>query len=508
LPGETALVDFGQNFAGREAFTVEGGAGTVLTVRHGEILNDNEGLRARGNDGPEGALYNANYRSAKALTRYILGGRGIEQYSPAFTFYGFRYAEFTADRPVVFHAVSGQVLTSVECEAGTMTTSDPAVNQLISNIRWGQYSNYLSIPTDCPQRDERQGWTADTQVFARAGCYLAFSKSFLGKFTADMRDSQNEEGAYPGTSPTGCYHGAGWGGTGWGDAGVILPHLLYRHYGDPTIITENWASMQKYVDGFLAGTDRFGPRKIWGDWLAYESNDAEIQEMLGVAFYAWDARMMAEMADVIGRTDDAARYRALYDAEKAFFMEKYVAEDGGLVRGEQSVCAYALYLDLLPDAASTATVRARLIDNITRNGNRLQTGFLGTAILMHVLTAIGRTDLAYSLLLQHENPSWLYSVDQGATTIWERWNSYTRRDGFGDVGMNSFNHYAYGSVAAWMFDTMAGIAPAAPGFKRIRLAPQPDRRLTCCASYDSAYGIIRAESDFIGDRLRYRCTLP
>lgn len=509
-PGETALIDFGQNFAGWEAFQVEGPAGTTLTIEHGEILNDGNGDKSRGNDGPEGSIYNANYRAAAATTKYILNGQGVESYHPSFSFYGFRYIEIVTDQTVTIHSVDGQVVTSVEKDTGFIETSDADVNQLISNIRWGQYSNYLSVPTDCPQRDERQGWTADTQVFSEAGCYLAFSKSFLEKFMMDMRDSQRSDGAYPGTAPTGCYHGGDWGGTGWADAGIIVPYNLYLLYGDTIVIEENWESMQLYVDGFLAGTNQYGPRAVWGDWLAYESNDATIQQMLGIAFYAWDGLMMAEMAEAIGKPDDAKRYRALYEAEKIFFQSEYVKEDGTLKRGEQSVCLYALYLDLLPDANSVDAVINQLVSNIERNGNKLQTGFLGTAILLPTLTKIGRSDLAYTLLLQHENPSWLYSVDQGATTIWERWNSYTIQDGFNDVGMNSFNHYAYGAVAAWMFDAMAGINydTENPGFKRIILAPQPDARLAVNCSYDSAYGTITTQSGFEGDVWTYDCSLP
>ncbi len=509
-PGETALIDFGQNFSGWEAFTVEGAAGTVLTIEHGEILNDNNGLMSRGNDGPEGSIYNANYRSAAATTIYTLAGGGKESYHPSFSFYGFRYIEITATATVTFHSVDGQVVTSVEKETGTMETSDKDVNQLISNIFWGMYSNYLSIPTDCPQRDERQGWTADTQVFTEAGTYLAFSKSFLEKFLTDMRDAQNSEGAYSGTAPTGNYGGAGWGGTGWADAGVIIPYVLYMQYGDTSVITENWKSMQKYVDTYLGKSDKKGPNSIWGDWLAYESNDSEIQAILAVAFYAWDALMMAEMAEAIGREDDAKDYLELYEVEKAYFIEQYVKANGQLIRSEQSVCLYALYLDLLPDEASVEAVTKQLTDNIKRKGNRLQTGFLGTAIILPTLTKIGRSDLAYTLLLQHDNPSWLYSVDQGATTIWERWNSYTIESGFGDVGMNSFNHYAYGAVAAWMFDSMAGINtdPDNPGYKRIILAPQPDSRLAVKASYDSAYGLITAESTYEGSVWTYTASIP
>ena len=509
-PGEKALIDFGQNFSGRESFSVKGERGTNLTVRHGEMLNDNNGDKSRGNDGPEGSIYNLNYRSAKALTKYVLSGEGTENYSPIFSFYGFRYIEISVDKSVTLSGITGQVITSVEKETGELTTSDASINQLISNIRWGQYSNYLSVPTDCPQRDERQGWTADTQIFAKAGCYLAFSKSFLSKFMFDMRDSQNEAGAFPGTSPTGRYYGGGWGATGWADAGVIIPRLLYTLYGDKSIITDSWDSMVRYVDGFLSTTNGIGPKPIYGDWLAYESNDEGVKEMLGIAFYAWDALLLSEMADIIGKTSDAEKYRALYEKEKQLFITKYLTENKTLCRGEQSVCAYALYLDLLPDQESFKNVSKQLTDNIERNGNKLQTGFLGTAILLPTLTKIGRNDLAYSLLLQHDNPSWLYSVDQGATTIWERWNSYTLKDGFGDVGMNSFNHYAYGAVAAWMFETMAGIAPDGkiPAFKKINFTPKPDRRLAVKASYDSAYGLITAQSEFEGELWKYSITVP
>ncbi|MBQ7364889.1 MAG: family 78 glycoside hydrolase catalytic domain [Clostridia bacterium] len=511
--GETLLVDFGQNFAGWECFTVSGKAGTILSVRHGEILNDNNGEHARGNDGPGGSIYNANYRSAKASTTYTLSGKGEETYHPSFTFYGFRYIEITATDDITIHKVSGQVVTSVDTDTGFMTTTDADINQLLSNIRWGQYSNYLSVPTDCPQRDERQGWTADTQVFAKAGSYFAYSKSFLEKFMTDMRDAQNSEGAYPGTAPTGAYAGAGWGGTGWADAGVIVPYTLYIHYGDTKVILENWDSMQWYVDEYLARVG--GPQNIWGDWLAYESNDATIQSMLSVAFYAWDGLMMAEMAKAIGKDADAERYLALYEDQKQRFIETYVTSTGRLRRTEQSVCLYALYLNLLPDEKSYNTVLNQLTTNIKARGNKLGTGFLGTAIIMQTLTKVGRSDLAYTLLLQHDNPSWLYSVDQGATTIWERWNSYTIESGFGDVGMNSFNHYAYGAVGGWMFESMAGIGadPENPGFKNVLLAPQPDMRdtdtrLGCEATYDSPYGTIKASSQYEGDTWTYAFTLP
>lgn len=306
------------------------------------------------------------------------------------------------------------------------------------------------------------------------------------------------------------FTGGDWGGTGWADAGIIVPYNLYMLYGDKTVIEENWDSMNSYMN-YLSKTNKFGGRPVWGDWLAYESNDDKVREILGVAFYAWDALLMAEMAEATGRLEQADEFLNIYQQEKDFFMSRYMKSDGTLVRGEQTICLYALYLDLLPDEDSVAAVTEQLVSNIQRNGNRLQTGFLGTAIIMDTLTKIGRSDIAYTLLLQHDNPSWLYSVDQGATTVWERWNSYTVESGFGDVVMNSFNHYAYGAVASWMFKSMAGIGydSGAPGFQNLIIAPQPDERIAeVKASYDCAYGTVMAESVIKDGKWTYKITLP
>ncbi len=507
-PGETALIDFGQNAAGWECFTVQGEAGTVITIEHGEMLNDQNGEHRRGNDGPGGSLYNANNRSARAATVYTLRGGEPESYHPSLTYYGFRYIEITVSAPVTFFKLTGQVLTSVDTDTGWLETSDRKVNQLLSNIRWGQYSNYLSVPTDCPQRNERLGWMADTQVFARAGAYLGYSKSFLEKYMQDVRDTQNAEGAYPGIAPGDFVDGAGWGGTGWADAGILVPYTLYEMFGDEQVVRDNWASMEKYM-AYLQRTN--GPHNIWGDWLAYESNDAEIQNLLSDAYYAWDCSMMAEMAELLGDARSAERYRALYERAVKAFRGAHVRADGTMKRGEQVACLYALYLDLLPDEESVAAVTEQLISNIERNGNRLQTGFLGTKIIMETLSKLGRSDVAYSLLLQTDNPSWLYSVDQGATTIWERWNSYTVRTGFGDVNMNSFNHYAYGAVANWMFSTMAGIDthPDAVGFKKLLIAPVPDVRVSeVKATYESAYGTVATASVYTGETWDFSVSVP
>ena len=339
----------------------------------------------------------------------------MEEYHPAFTYYGFRYIQITADAPVSFHGICGEVVTSVTEDTGFIQTSNDDINQLISNIRWAQYSNYLSVPTDCPQRDERLGWTADTQVFAQTGMYFGQNKNFLRKFMQDLRDSQRADGALPGTSPTGQYEGADWGGFGWADAGIIVPYQMYLMYGDSSVITENWSLMTKYMN-YLSASGKMGGRPVWGDHLSPEENawhDSLGREMLGVAFYAWDARMMAEMAEAIGMTGAEEKYCRIYEDEKQFFISRYVNEDGTLVRGYQTQCVYALYLDLLPDDASVEAVTNQLVENIERHGRKMQTGFLGTAIIMPTLVKIGRSDLAYILLLQDENPSWLILCDRG-----------------------------------------------------------------------------------------------
>lgn len=507
-PRQTAILDLGQNFAGREEITVSGNAGTMIKVRHAEMLNEGEGSYDRGNDGPEGSVYQVALRGVEATSRYILAGSGKEVWHATHSFYGFRYLEITATETVTVHSVTGQVLTSATDDTGTLITGDEDVNQLLSNIRWGMYSNYFSVPTDCPQRDERNGWTADTQVFAVAGSYLNNSKEFLRSFLQAMRDTQREDGAYTSVAPTGNF-GQTYGALGWADAGVIVTYELWKQYGDTDVIAEMYDSMQLYVDGYLAGTDKQGGAHNYGDHLAYEANDNEIKNMLGVAYYAYDALLMNEMAEALGKAEDAARYLALYQTEKEYFIEQYVNADGTLIRSEQSPCLYALYLDLLPDEGSRTAVAKQLTDNISSNGNRLQTGFLGTKIILETLTEIGETELAYKLLLQHNNPSWLYTVDQGATTMWERWNSYSAEDGFGNKSMNSFNHYAYGAVAGWMYRYMAGIVPGTDGYKSFTLQPYPDRSLGSAeAEYDSVYGLIKSAWSYEGETFRYNCTVP
>ena len=502
--GQTLVLDFGQNAAAVPEFTASAAAGTKLTILPAEMLNDGNGAKNRGCDGPEGSVYRVNLREIHrkaARVEYTFKGLEQETYRPKFTFFGYRYLSVTATDDVRVMLFKSVPVTSVtrDMERGTIRTGNEDVNRLVSNVMWGMYSNYLSVPTDCPQRNERQGWTADTQVFAEAGSYLADTYDFFRKFLRDMRDTQTPCGSYTGVAPLGEYGTAGDQRFGWADCGVIVPYVLWRQTGRLEMISEHWASMTAFMNWLKV--NRYANERAleyqWGDWLSYEDyescsgkfkKDGKIRpeaalywKYLGGCYWLMDARMMSEMAQALGKTDASAIYAKM--AEEALaYIRTDVLEDGKIpacLRDMQTPALFALHCGLLADPAEVAATKAALLQNIKDHGDCLQTGFLGTSILMDTLTEIGAADVAYTLLLQHKNPSWLYSVDQGATTIWERWNSYRKDTGFGPVGMNSFNHYAYGAVLSWMFKTMAGIqAGERAGYDdEFVLAPVPDRRL-------------------------------
>lgn len=519
--GETVIYDMGQNMVGWEHFTVRGAQNTTIVIRHAEMLNDS-GKASRGNDGPEGSLYTANYRSAKAKGKYTLRGKEAgEEYRPAFTFYGFRYVELTADDDIELLAFRCDVVGSDNQETGYIETSDPDVNRLFRNILWGQRGNYLSVPTDCPQRDERLGWTGDTQVFACTAAYNANVCSFFHKWLQDARDSQREYGAFPDVIPRSRV--VGEGGAAWSDAGIIVPYIIYKMYGDLSILEECYSSMLDYMD-YLSVTNLEGPHQTYGDWLAYEPTESRL---ISIAYYAYDALLVSKASAALSKKPDdeyaerAEEYRDLYTKICRHFQNVYLNADGTLKQTSQTAYLLALKFDLLPQDCREAARKA-LAEKIVKNGYRLSTGFVGSAILNQTLSEIGEGNLAYSLLLQKENPSWLYSVYQGATTIWERWNSYTRESGFGDVGMNSFNHYAYGAVGEWMYKYMAGIDTdeEKPGFKHILFRPKPDTRqeseMPCGqeriqwvrASYESVSGTIEAAWYMEEDTFTYIVTVP
>ena len=542
-PGETLVLDFGQNCAAVPAFEFRAARGVTLTARPAEMLNDGDGAKARHCDGPGGSAYVAEYRSARTRARYTFAGSpdgAWERYRPTFTYYGGRYLSLTVEGgPVEIRSARWVPVSSIAAEAETATfeCGDAALNRFVGNVLWGQRSNYLSVPTDCPQRAERLGWTADTQVFAKAACYNADVCGFLRKWLHDLRDSRYPDGGYPGVAPPGLI-GELNHQFGWGDAGVIVPFVLWRHYGDAGAVRENWEAMARYLA--LVEEHKFASPDArnhqWADWLSLEKletasgrayvggvknvppvkDDAlALWQYLGCCHWLWDARMMAEMAaGALGDAAAGAKYRAMADRAHAFIRGRYVSQEDGMLiplfRDMQTPALFALKLSLLDPAPARAT-RDALLANIREHGNCLQTGFLGTAMILDVLTEnCDAPQEAYSLLLQHGYPSWLYSVDQGATTVWESWDAYTVSHGF-SAGMRSFNHYAYGAIFAWLMGTAAGIRedPAEPGWRRFVLAPVPDPRLgRLDATYRSPRGLIASRWRYDGDAWTWDFSIP
>lgn len=519
--GETVVYDMSQNMVGWAHFTVKGQKDTLVTLRHAEMLNDS-GKFSRGNDGPDGSLYTANYRSAKAKAKYTLCGKeNGEEYRPAFTFFGFRYVEITATEDIEIVNFKCDVVGSDTKETGFIETSHKDINKLFSNVLWGQRGNYLSVPSDCPQRDETLGWTGDTQIFANTAAYNADVKGFFHKWLQDARDSQHESGAYTDVIPASRVITAG--GAGWSDAGIIVPYVIYTMYGDTDIIKECYESMYDYMS-WLSTKGYEGPTQRYGDWLAYEPTD---RRFVSIAYYAYDSLLFSKMNKAISETEGdlyhrrSVEYMELYNKIKKHFQSIYVDENGKLTQDSQTAYLMALKFDLLPEECREKAIKV-LDEKIKKNGYKLSTGFLGTGILTQTLSEVGLSNLAYSLLLQTEDPSWLYSVYQGATTVWERWNSYTLEKGFGDVGMNSFNHYAYGAVVEWMYKYMLGIVvdEDKPGFKHIILKPQPDLRTAeelpsgqenvrwARGEFDSVAGKIKVSWNIEESSFTYNVSIP
>ncbi|WP_406470435.1 family 78 glycoside hydrolase catalytic domain [Streptomyces sp. NBC_01615] len=543
--GETAVFDLGQNMVGVARYRLRGPAGAQVEFRFGEMLNDD----SAGADGPEGSVYRANLRSAKATSTYILkGDRQGETHQDSLTFYGFRYVSVTATDTVTVTGLTGKVATSAIHETGTVTTNDPDINQLASNIRWGQRGNYLWVPTDCPQRDERLGWTGDTQVFSTTGLYNADAAAFLSHFQDTVVDSQTiygeDKAQFTGVAPGGRYNFPG-GGSGWADCGVILPWTIWQMTGDATVVERSWPALTRYVDWIRqqTGDTYAGQGSLTGDWLAPQKTSAQL---MSDVYYGYVARLMAQLARAIGRPAEGETYDRLFGRIKQAFLTKYLSTEGGTVTvksslgdaspiepgsdpnqktedNSQTALLWVLKLGFYETEAQRRTLVGLLADNIGNDAaykaahpnssrvkyaeNTLSVGFLGVNLLAPVLTDEGRADLAYKLLHQDALPSWLFSAKNGATTVWERWNSYSKDAGFGPVSMNSFNHYAYGAIMEWMYAYMAGIArdPDSPGFKRFLLQPHidPTGRITqVSGSYESPYGLISSEWK-LGDRGRH-----
>ncbi|MBQ9363213.1 MAG: family 78 glycoside hydrolase catalytic domain [Bacteroidaceae bacterium] len=542
-PGEHLVIDFGQNCAAVPSFQFRAKEGTCLTCLPAELLNDGNGARSRGMDGPEGSIHRRNLRIHQKSIRldYTFASEGeSSRFIPRSTFFGYRYVDITVTGEVVIERIQSIPVSSITpaMQTGHITTGNDDINQLISNTVWGMRSNYLSVPTDCPQRNERLGWTADTQVFCETASFFADTRRFFHKWLHDLRDSQNDEGGYPSVAPPGQY-GSGrdeYMRFGWSDAGIIVPWTIWKQFGDTTIIEEYWESMKRYMDHISATKydhqtlSRENGNYQWGDWLSYEPLETcgrgafdkngplpeaiEYWNYLGASYWAMDAAMMADMAKATGRTSAQRECERTMQTAKDYLREHFFNPDGTfkipILNTMQTPALFALRNGLFTGTEKERMIE-RLRENFRQHGDCLQTGFLGTSILMPTLSENGMTDVAYTLLFQRKNPSWLYSIDNGATTIWERWNSYTKEYGMGPKGMNSFNHYAYGAVCQWMWQTCAGIAsdPAKPGFRHIIMKPVPDRRLgRLDAVYPSAAGTIGSHWYYDGDDWIWTFTIP
>ena len=488
--------DLGQNMVGVARLRLcHTEPGQKITLRFAEMLNDDK------------TLYTTNYRTAKSTDTYICKGAKSESWQPEFTFHGFRYVEVQGltSKPKLGD-VTGVVLHSEMDKTGRFECSDALINRLASNIEWGQRGNFLEVPTDCPQRDERLGWTGDAQVFVRTAAWNFDVAAFFEKWMLDVADAQTPNGGVPLVVPDVISH-LDWHqpSTAWGDAAVVCPWTIWRCYDDTEIIRASWDTMDKWMAYREQQNDADGVSTMEGigDWLATECKDDNPfhsltpKRMISTAYHAHLAALMEKMARALGRNKDAARYKALLARTKAAFQKAFVdvaAKDIKDVEGRtQTGYLLALGFDLLPPEL-VAPVGEKLAANIEGRGCHLSTGFIGTPLLAPVLTQIGRTDLAYRLLFQETYPSWLYPILQGdATTMWERWNSYTKDKGFGDAGMNSFNHYAYGAVGEWLCNTVLGIDldPASNGYRDFIVRPEFCERLSWAkGGIDTRYGRI------------------
>ena len=537
--GEHLIIDFGQNASALPRFEFKAEEGTTLTFLPAELLNDSLGQKSRGMDGPEGSVHRLNLRipDKGMMLHYTFGpSEQPVEWMPRKTFFGYRFASIEATGEVTISKIESVPVSSItkEMEIGTITTGNELVNKIISNTLWGQRSNYLSVPTDCPQRNERLGWTADTQVFSETGSFFANTDRFFHKWLRDLRDTQGQQGGYPGVAPYAQY-GAGETDmmrVGWADAGIIVPWTVWKQFADQSIIEESWESMDRYMkhvdetkyDHRLLTAENLNFQ--WADWLSYEplescggsafGENAPLTIVywcyLSACYWQIDAQMMADMARATGR--DAKPYEEMVSRAQDYLRTEFFNADGTfktqILNTMQTPALFALKNNLLEGEPREAMIK-RLRENFAQHDNCLQTGFLGTSILMQTLTDNGMADLAYELLLQRKNPSWIYSVDNGATTMWERWNSYMIEKGMGPRGMNSFNHYAYGCVCQWLWETAAGICadPQQPGFKHIVMRPLPDKRLgSVSASYQSAAGLIKSEWHYDGDIWTWTFTIP
>ncbi len=492
-PKGQLIVDMGQNMVGWLRLKVTGKKGTVVTLRHAEVLDK------------KGEFYTENLRAAKCQLTYTLSGEGQETYEPRFTFMGFRFVEvegFPGD--LAIDNLTGVVVHSDMAVTGMYECSNPLVNQLQHNIQWGQYGNFVDVPTDCPQRDERLGWTGDAQAFCRTAAFNMDVSSFFTKWLKDLAADQKPGGEVPDVIPDILNkQGAltAQPSAGWGDVSVIAPWTMYIVYGDKNFLENQYQSMKAWVEYIRK---KAGDSYIWkggskyGDWLFYhppvnnhtEADGYTEHDFIATAFFAYSTSLLADAAKAMGKTDDEKIYSDLFNKIKNVFINEYVTNAGRVGTNSQTSYVLALKFNLLPD--NLRSKAAEFLNNdIKSRDNHLSTGFLGTPYLCHVLSSNGYTEIAYDLLLQESYPSWLYPVKMGATTIWERWDGEKTDSTFEDAGMNSFNHYAYGAIGDWMYRVSAGIETNGAGYKHIIIQPHPTSKLTYSkASFESSYGTI------------------
>ncbi|WP_157094530.1 glycoside hydrolase family 78 protein [Metabacillus litoralis] len=522
-PSSSTIFDMGQNMIGWAKLTVSGEEGTKITLRYAEMLER------------DGSLYTENLRRADPVDYYILSGHGVEQYEPHFTYHGFRYVEVICEKPeaILSLSIEGKVVHSDTPETGYFETSNEMVNQLYSNITWGQRGNFLSIPTDCPQRDERLGWTGDAQIFIRTASFNMDVARFFTKYVDDMVDAQLDSGAFTDVVPDG-----GWidfkrrkydkgetilrdvlhpienwltdGNPGWGDAGVVIPWTMYQVYGDKTVLVKHYEAMSKWIAYLEANsTDFLRPNDtVYGDWLSIGADTPK--EVLSTAYFAYSVKLMAKIAHALDKKEDEKKYSNLFENIKISFNKAYITSDGKIKGDTQTVYVLALNMGLV-FKEQKQLVASHLVDNIKKNDGHLSTGFLGVGYLLPVLTENGYTDVAYDLLNKDTFPSWLYSVKHGATTIWERWDGWTDHKGFQSAQMNSFNHYSLGSVGEWMFRYVAGIDVDSdiPGYKKIKIQPKPGGGLTYAkGEYQSVHGKIKSEWKIEKNEFTLKVSIP
>lgn len=490
-PAGEKVMDFGQNLVGWVQVQLKGRAGDSIILQHAEVLDKN------------GNFYTENLRRAKQKDTYFFKGNGTELFEPHFTFQGFRYVKVTGFNgeisPDNFTAFA---IYSDMPASGDFSCSNQLINQLQHNIQWGQRGNFLDVPTDCPQRDERLGWTGDAQAFSRTAAYNRQVNNFFAKWLKDVAADQRADGSVPFVVPNvlGQHE---MGSAGWSDVATIIPWNMYLAYADKRLLEQQYPSMKAWVEYI----HKQSPLDLWntgfhfGDWLFYHPDDdsdgrSAITDkyLIAQCFYAYSTQLLINAAQVLGNTADVTEYTALLQRIKAAFMKEYVTPNGRLVSSSQTAYVLALNFDMLPENLREQAA-SRLVENIKSYNNHLTTGFLGTPYLCHVLSRFGHLDMAYTLLLQDTYPSWLYPVKMGATTIWERWNGEKPDHTFENAGMNSFNHYAYGAIGDWMYRVIAGIDTKedAPGYRQIVIRPNPGGSLTeATGTLQTYYGQVKS----------------